>query len=182
MATQQTPNFGEPVALRLANSIVHASGRSRDLFDDIEARRGWARQLGREDLTPADVVELRRLRSRVRELLGAAADGRAPGHEALDGVNAASAAVPDAVQLNWPPGGTPSSWRTSSPAGSLERAMATIARSAIELLCRDHARIRRCGAHGCATIFVAADSRKRWCSARCGNRVRVARHAARRRG
>jgi predicted RNA-binding Zn ribbon-like protein len=167
--------------VRLANSIVHASGRSRDLFDDIDLRGEWARQLGREDLSVEDAADLRRLRSHVREMLSAAADGRPPGQEALRGVNAASAAVPVAPQLNWPPSGTPSAWRAAATADPVQNAMAVIARSAIEVLCDHHDRIRRCEAAGCLTLFVALDPRRRWCSARCGNRVRVARHAARQR-
>jgi predicted RNA-binding Zn ribbon-like protein len=178
---QQTPNVGEPVSVKLANSIVHASRRSRDLFDDGERRREWARQLGREDLTAEEAARLRLLRASVRELLTAAAERRPPGPDALRGVNEASAAVPAAAQLNWPPSGPPSAWRAATPADPVTSAMAVIARSTIDLLCDHHDRIRRCQAPGCPALFVASDPRRRWCSIRCGNRVRVARHAARRR-
>jgi len=91
------------------------------------------------------------------------------------------AAVPAAAQLNWPPSGPPSAWRAATPADPVTSAMAVIARSTIDLLCDHHDRIRRCQAPGCPALFVASDPRRRWCSIRCGNRVRVARHAARRR-
>jgi|tagenome__1003787_1003787.scaffolds.fasta_scaffold20947818_3 predicted RNA-binding Zn ribbon-like protein len=180
MVVRQTPSGGGVVAVRLANSIVHASGRSRDLFDDIDERRAWARQLGRGDLTDGEAARLQELRGHVRTLLLAAADGEAPSREALDAVNAASGLAPEAPQLNWPQGGTPTAWRTTAATEPLDRSMALIARSAIEVVSSQ--RVGRCGAHGCTAVFVASDPRRRWCSVRCGNRVRVARHAARLRG
>ena len=43
----------------------------------------------------------------------------------------------------------------------------------------DAARVRTCAADDCDRLFIQAHGRRLWCSAACGNRVRVRRHAAR---
>jgi predicted RNA-binding Zn ribbon-like protein len=59
--------------------------------------------------------------------------------------------------------------------------LARIAWSAIDLLGGpDRERLRRCGA--CGRFFVATRPDRVWCSDRCGNRIRVARHHARLQG
>jgi predicted RNA-binding Zn ribbon-like protein len=68
----------------------------------------------------------------------------------------------------------------STPGGPDASVLGAVARSAIELLAgHDRERLRVCGAHGCDRLFIAATPRRQWCSPACGNRVRVARHAAR---
>jgi predicted RNA-binding Zn ribbon-like protein len=70
----------------------------------------------------------------------------------------------------------------STPAGPDAAVIGAVARSAIELLSgRDRDRLRVCAAHGCERLFLARGRRQQWCSPACGNRVRVARHANRRR-
>ncbi|MGA9832915.1 MAG: CGNR zinc finger domain-containing protein [Trebonia sp.] len=39
-----------------------------------------------------------------------------------------------------------------------------------------------CGAHGCVRWFLRTHAARQWCSDRCGDRVRAARHYARHRG
>jgi predicted RNA-binding Zn ribbon-like protein len=84
-----------------------------------------------------------------------------------------------APQLNWPVNGRPRMWlSTSGDSGA--HVLGVIARSVIELLTGERARLRVCEAHGCRRVYLSASARRRWCSDACGNRVRVARHAARR--
>jgi predicted RNA-binding Zn ribbon-like protein len=135
----------------------------------------------RSELNDAGRVALLDLRERIDHLLRAAAAGVPPSTEAIDHLNACSAAAAVAPQLNWPADGQPRMW-LSTPAGSQAMVLGLIARSAIELLAgADRGKLRVCQAHGCDRVYLAASARRRWCSAACGNRVRVARHAARRR-
>jgi predicted RNA-binding Zn ribbon-like protein len=147
-----------------------------------ETSARWLAACGiRSELDGPACAALRGLRERVDHLLRAAAAGVPPSTEAIDHVNACSAAASVAPQLNWPAGGQPRMW-LSTPAGSQAMVLGLIARSAIDLLAgADRSRLRICQAHGCDRVYLTASARRRWCSAACGNRVRVARHAARRR-
>ena len=96
---------------------------------------------------------------------------------------AAGRLAPLDEEIDWPPGVPPRRW-TARGGAAADAVLAVVARSAIDLLTGPWSeRVRRCEAPGCPRLFVARDARRRWCSsATCGNRVRVARHAARRRG
>jgi predicted RNA-binding Zn ribbon-like protein len=147
---------------------------------DTAAAGRWLRARGlRGDLEPCGLERLRHLREAVDALLRAAVGLEPPPVTALDQLNAASAEAAACPQLNWPPAGAPRMW-LSTPAGPDAAIVGAFARSAIELLAgRERDRLRICGAHGCQTLFLAANPRRQWCSPACGNRVRVARHAAR---
>ena len=147
---------------------------------DRAAAGGWLREHGLHgDLTEAGLADLRELRAAVDELLRAAAEGRPPASTALDELNGRSAQAAASLQVNWPPAGAPRMW-LSTPGGPDAAVIGAVARSAIELLCgRDRGRLRICSAHGCERLFLRAGRRHQWCSPACGNRVRVARHAAR---
>ncbi|WP_328427046.1 CGNR zinc finger domain-containing protein [Streptomyces sp. NBC_00443] len=58
------------------------------------------------------------------------------------------------------------------------RLASCLAEAAAELLADPAvAGIRKCEADDCVMVFLPTHPRRRWCSAaRCGNRVRVARH------
>jgi hypothetical protein len=56
-------------------------------------------------------------------------------------------------------------------------ALAIVARSCIDLLSGpERQRLRLCRAPGCVLFFLKERGRREWCSAKCGNRARVARH------
>jgi predicted RNA-binding Zn ribbon-like protein len=62
--------------------------------------------------------------------------------------------------------------------------LAAIAREVIDLMSSPErlARLRRCANPECSMLFLAASSRRQWCTANvCGNRARVARHYQRHR-
>jgi predicted RNA-binding Zn ribbon-like protein len=149
-------------------------------LDDAAATARWLFQHGiRSEPTAADLAGLARLQSTADDLLRAAIAGEAAGAGAIDHLNTCSAAAAVAPQLNWPVNGRPRMWlSTSGDSGA--HVLGVIARSVIELLTGDRARLRVCEAHGCARVYLSASARRRWCSDACGNRVRVARHAARR--
>jgi predicted RNA-binding Zn ribbon-like protein len=149
-------------------------------LDDAGATSRWLFHRGiRSDPTPADLAELARLQSTADHLLRTAVTGEAADAGAIDHLNACSAAAAVAPQLNWPVNGRPRMWlSTSGDSGA--HVLGVIARSVIELLAGERARLRVCEAHGCRRVYLSASARRRWCSDACGNRVRVARHAARR--
>ena len=140
-------------------------------LEDAAATTRWLVQRGiRSEPTAADLAELARLRSTADHLLRAGVTGAADAG-AIDHLNACSAAAAVAPQLNWPVNGRPRMWlSTSGDSGA--HVLGVIARSVIELLTGE--------AHGCRRVYLSASARRRWCSDACGNRVRVARHAARR--
>jgi len=149
-------------------------------LDDAGATSRWLFHRGiRSDPAPADLAELARLQSTADHLLRTAVTGEAADAGAIDHLNACSAAAAVAPQLNWPVNGRPRMWlSTSGDSGA--HVLGVIARSVIELLAGERARLRVCEAHGCRRVYLSASARRRWCSDACGNRVRVARHAARR--
>ncbi len=61
-----------------------------------------------------------------------------------------------------------------------QRLLGGLAADAIEFLASGP-ELRACLAPGCVLYFVKDHPRRAWCSTGCGNRVRAARHYARRR-
>ena len=158
----------EGSALALANTELASAA---ELSAWLHAMSG---DVGEEaDQLSLRLPEFVDLRSLVRELLAAAAEDRPLPAVAVGRLNEASARVPRVARLE-------DDGVVMAPvgAGPAPRMLARIAWSAIDLLGgpqRD--RIRRCGA--CGRYFVATRPDRVWCSDRCGNRIRVARHHAR---
>lgn len=110
--------------------------------------------------------------------------GRLPSADrALERLNAAAALVPYAPRLEWPPGAPASAARAAVGAPSAADLLAAaLARHAVAFLAGpDRERLRACPAPRCVRYFVKEHARQEWCKPSCGNRARVARHAARRR-
>jgi len=162
-----------PLALELAATLEDGRDRlsgPRDLERWLEARGiegpGLALRL----------ADFRDLRAAVRSLLLAAIEARPLPPDAVEALNAASAAAPthpalafDRVEIV-----------ETGPVAA--RVFAAIARSAIETIGGpDRDRLRSCPAPGCGRLFLATRRGRTWCSPACGNRVRVARHHERHR-
>lgn len=156
-------------ALALVNTRrLSAGGEVDDLAEPADA----ARWLGLPAFGADDLRRVTDLRAAVRELLAALTEDRAPAADAVETVNAAARADAAAPQLAWPR----REWRSTRP-GSLEEALATLARDAIDVVTGDLALlVRPCEAHGCVRYFFREHARRRWCSTTCGDRVRAARH------
>ncbi|MFI0896110.1 ABATE domain-containing protein [Streptomyces sp. NPDC020983] len=110
--------------------------------------------------------------------------GRLPSADrALERLNAAAARVPFAPRLEWPAGGPAAAVRAAARTPSAADLLAAaLARHAIAFLAGpDRERLRACPAPRCVRYFVKEHARQQWCKPSCGNRARVARHAARRR-
>jgi predicted RNA-binding Zn ribbon-like protein len=151
------------------------------LADATSATAWLAERRIRSALPPGSEEALAELRAAIDSLLRAAAGGGEPSAAALDLVNAASAAAPVAEQLDWPGGARPRRWLATS-APPQQHVLALLARSAMALVAEQASSpIRECEAPRCGRIFIAENPRRRWCSTACGNRVRVARHASRKR-
>lgn len=120
--------------------------------------------------------EFEALRSAVEELLDASAGGGPLPAAAVRRVNEASERVPRTIALDM--GGEVAERELSRSRSA--SALAEIARAAIGLLGGpDRDRVRRCPS--CGDRFLASRPDRRWCSAACGNRARVARHYAKHR-
>ena len=153
----------------------------RAMADSTSASAWLAERRIRSTLPPGSEPALAELRAAIESLLRAAVGGGEPSAVALDTLNAASAAAPVAEQLDWPGGGRPRRWLATS-APPQQHVLALLARSAMALVAdQAGSPLRECEAPRCGRIFIADNSRRRWCSTACGNRVRVARHASRHR-
>jgi predicted RNA-binding Zn ribbon-like protein len=166
------------LALELANTRL-LGPREQDLLAGPGDLERWLRA-HEEELGPVPeetllrLSEFRALRDAIGALLAATVEGRPWPAPALERVNGCAAAVPIVLRLEPGPRVVERPVRTSATAATL----AAIARSAVRLLGEGAAlgRCRRCG-----RFFPAGRAGRIWCSAGCGNRARVARHAARRR-
>lgn len=131
------------------------------------------------------VVHFRELRDCVADVVRAQLEGRRadPALERLNTLAAASAPpAPRAVRAE-----TGLLVRVLSAEPDCRSLLAAVARDAVDLLTDPAARalLRQCEGDNCRRFFLdtSRGRRRRWCSSElCGNRERVARHRAARRG
>jgi predicted RNA-binding Zn ribbon-like protein len=201
------PAPGEDVssALALVNTrLVHAD-RPVDLIADAGQAGAWlaARGLipaGRA-VTGTEATALRTLRESIRGLLAARAASGEPAAGDVGLLNATLAAAPPIPALAWDESGphrAEGGYATPSGTGEVPRgpqslgagrltspglaivAFARLADDALALLTASGGgEAAPCGAHGCIRWFLRTHAARQWCSTRCGDRVRAARHYAR---
>jgi predicted RNA-binding Zn ribbon-like protein len=195
--TSPSPRLDEPIPIALANTIWSDRTGVHDAFADLDHAATWLRAAGdRLSLTPAfgreEVIttesarRLVDLRDAIRRLAAEHThDPRRLGQSPIPDLRAATSMVNMASALSsmWPElrGGDDGFTRCDAWAGesSADAATSAIARETIELVTSQQwQQLRPCTAPGCAYYFVKQHFRQRWCSAVCGNRARVARHAA----
>ncbi|GAA1128715.1 CGNR zinc finger domain-containing protein [Citricoccus alkalitolerans] len=175
-------------SLELANSAVIVPGA--EPVDLLATPAEATRWLVDHDLAPADVelqhycsTLLMDLRQHVRGLFKAAVDRAEPPVASLRAVNDALLRTPTAALLGWDPQG---GWQRVAPHPTtqiVEHALASLAVDVAELVTDSEAdRLAACEAAPCNRFFVRTHARRRWCSTRCGDRVRAARAYARRSG
>jgi predicted RNA-binding Zn ribbon-like protein len=174
-------------ALALVNTWHLRSGQPADLLADPARAAEWLAERGLlprgTALSDPDTARLLVLREAVRGLFAARAEQRAPGADDVASLNTALAAVPVVPALTWDEAGPHQSERDQELAGSLPAAVARLARDALRVLTDPAApEAAPCGAHGCVRWFLRTHAARQWCSDRCGDRVRAARHYARHRG
>jgi len=189
MDSRPAPVLGEPLPLELANTRFAHRGHEHDGLREPADLTRWLGQV-RERLPvaptdadldaigPAELAAARALRDALRTLLEAATAGTAPDADAAEVVNRAVRAAPRWRELVTEP--EPASVvRTAAPL--VPSALAAIADEAVRLLTGpDAAALRACAAPGCMLFYRKDHPRRAWCSPHCSNRVRAARHYARR--
>ncbi|MEV0596750.1 CGNR zinc finger domain-containing protein [Nonomuraea cavernae] len=176
------PLTGEPLALDLLNTRSAAD----DALDTPHGLRTWlelqadrfpeARDLFAAELNDADLAAVHDLRDRTARVLDHVRRGEQPSTDDLEALNRAQRAAPPIAELAWDGGAVTATRRRTGPPGTL--LMAWLAEAVAELLADPAvSMVRQCAADDCVLLFLPAHPRRRWCSAaRCGNRVRVARH------
>lgn len=173
-------------ALALVNTRQMSSGHQADLLAGALEAGDW---LARHGLAPSRTVlsdpgaqRLRALRETIRSLFAARANRRVPAADELAALNAALAAAPVIPALTWDAAG-PHRGELSEPTGDpCAVAVARLARDALSVLTDSTGpEPAPCGADGCIRWFLRTHAARQWCSTRCGDRVRAARHYARHR-
>jgi predicted RNA-binding Zn ribbon-like protein len=176
------PGEDRSVALALANTLVEGS---RGTFDrltntaDLHAwlrKRGLAKNASRSTSLLSDITNLR---SDVRSLLKALITRVQPSIKVVQSLNNVAGATPVRATLQIKLMGTVAAkWQPIA----IDAPATTIARDLVVFLSSaDARRLRICAADDCDRIFIQDHGRRIWCSDACGNRMRVQRHAARRR-
>ena len=172
-------------ALALVNSRRNDAGRPVDELATPAGLRTWLSEHGLGSHARVDagaVAAVRELRSAVRELLEARIAQRTPDQAAVQTVNAAAAATPMAPLLTWTDPDTPRAHHHCLGPGGVALARALLAADAIDLVTGPaHADLLACQAPGCVRLLLRDHPRRRWCSTRCGDRVRASHYYARHR-
>jgi predicted RNA-binding Zn ribbon-like protein len=168
-----------PPAVDLANTVIATPTGDRDLLaNDADLAEWIAAERGRipgVEAASGRLTEVRDLREAVRTLLHARARGEPVPEEARHRINSSSAAAPVTKMLTADGRAT----EELGTANAYSRFEASVAVSAIALADPGEERLSVCGAPSCGMLFLRDHPRQVWCSKPCGNRARVARHAAR---
>jgi len=173
---------GEPiVALDLIDTVAAPGSASADdlLSADRDAEAWWRIEGARvPDGDLPDIRALRRLRSALRAMIEALADGRPVPQAAVSDLNFFMQSAPASTRLVLTGTGLRTEIQWHREYGGNPR-LAFIAEQAAQFLSdpSNVSRLRRCANPACSMIFAAVNPRRSWCaSAVCGNRARVARH------
>lgn len=181
MIDETLPWLTFPPAVDLSNTIVVTPRGEVDLLVTDEQLDVWiAAERGRVacvDAAAGRLDDVRALRADLRALLYAHAEGRPLPGPPRRRINALSAAAPAYPVLA--AGGDVIVEHARADAFAI--LAAELARSAIELFDGDGRRLSVCSAPSCGLLYPPEHVRQRWCCRACGNRARVARHAARQR-
>jgi predicted RNA-binding Zn ribbon-like protein len=175
----------EHCSLALVNSaIALPGGRTVDFLGTPAQANHWLTQRG---LAPVDAgmremcaTQLRSLREQIRSLFASRAEGLPAHPAAVTAVNDAMTRVPTAPLLRWDDKTGPYRTAPHPTTAIVDRAQATLAADAPDLLTSpDAERLTACGSPPC-TRYLLRHGRRHWCSTRCGDRARAARAYARR--
>lgn len=178
------PLLGEPLVLDLVNTRALRRGAPAELLDRPAALSSWLRVEHRRTgwrgpADTGDLVAVRSLRDGIDSLLRACLEHRPGPTAAIRGLNRVLAGARENARLEWTRSGPRKT--ALAPDTACRRLLHQLALEALELLTGpDAGKLRECAHPGCRLLFIAANPRRRWCSAAtCGNRARVSRHYAR---
>ena len=181
MLDEDLPWLVFPPAVDLSNTVMVTPAGDRDLLESEEQLDDWIAierdRIAGVEAASGRLAEVRELRRSVRDLLHARARGKPPPEEARRRINAISALAPVRTVLT-ADGRAVEEATAGDPYALFE---AAVARSAIELADRRENKLSVCEAPSCGMLYLRDHPRQVWCSKACGNRARVARHAARQR-
>ncbi|MEU3405081.1 ABATE domain-containing protein [Streptomyces sp. NPDC006670] len=193
-AVDGMPLAGESLALDLVNTTFIDGGLRGVLVDALAAPADLDRWLAHragdfsaplrprlsEPATRAHFERFLELRRALREVAAAHTAGRAPQDADVRTVNRAARLAARWDELS-----------TTAPAGAVTRwnepdpqlaALGEVAADGVRLFGGAPERpVHACPAPGCILYFLQTHARRAWCTAACGNRVRVARHSRRHR-
>ncbi|MEU4761949.1 ABATE domain-containing protein [Actinosynnema sp. NPDC023794] len=184
-APPPAPGAEDYLAIDFVNSAVALPGGQ---FTDLLGTPGGTNQwLFERGLAPADAgvreicaSQLRSLREQLRSLFAARVAGVPALPAALSAVNDALSKAPTAALLHWDERTGPYRATPCPTNEILDRALATLAADAADLLTGPDAdRLTHCGSTPC-NRYLLRHGRRHWCSTRCGDRARAARAYARR--
>ena len=175
--------LGQAPALDLADTVAVVEGLEHDLIASGPDYERWARS--EAAFLPPDSFrllerarpELLRVRTSIRQLLGATAAGERWRPGLAEELNVVSRQAPRWLELD--PTGPLLQERSCGSAA--EDLVARYARSAMEIVAGEAGRLRRCTAPSCGMFYLSSRDGQRWCSTQCGTRARVAKHYGRRR-
>lgn len=183
------PLIGEHLALDLINTRVRTRKGETDLLSTPTALEAWvAAQDGRlpspdAPLTESDLAAVHTIREQVATAVEPARAGSPPPEQALNALNALTAAQREAAayrELSWDQRVVTATPRRIGDYRA--RLVAELADAATDLLTNPSIdRVRQCEGRDCVLLFLPEHPRRRWCSPACGNRARVARYYQRHR-
>ena len=177
------PGDAQSVAVALVNTRYDDARGPIDELEDLDPARRWlTERTGAPsdlELGAVDVERMHELRAGIRELLSALIEVRAPDDNALDVIAAATAAAPGSSRLTLHRNVLAREW-IAIAGDPLARALALIATDAIALTGDERREdLAECAAPDCSRLLLRDHNRRRWCSTRCGDRIRAARYRAR---
>ncbi len=181
-ALPPAPGAEQYLAVDFADSAyVLPGGHFIDLLGTPESANRWLAERG---LAPADAgvqemcaTQLRVLREHIRALFAARVAQQPVLPAALSAVNDALSRTPTAALLQWDEAN--GFYRTALCPPNVDRALATLAADAADLLSGSGADfLTTCESVPC-NRYLIRHGRRHWCSTRCGDRARAARAYAR---
>jgi predicted RNA-binding Zn ribbon-like protein len=183
-ALPPAPGAEQYLALDFADSAYALpGGHFIDLLGTPASTNRWLAERG---LAPADAgvqemcaTQLRALREHIRALFAARVARQPALPAALAAVNDALSRTPTAPLLKWDDTNGPYRAAVCPPNEILDRALATLAADAADLLTGSDADfLTTCDSIPC-NRYLIRHGRRHWCSTRCGDRARAARAYAR---
>ena len=165
------------VCLDMLASLGSRSGAAFERWRGTDDLARWCVEAGLLDQAPvvneADLEAARALREALYRIVQARRGELGPERDDIDLLNSWAARPPPAPQL-----GPDGCSRHQVSDGTLETALSTVARDAVDLLTGSQVeRIRECAEGTCSVLFVdtSRPGKRRWCSMnRCGNKVKKA--------